>query len=63
MTEGDDRRTKLSAFWVLIVLSSVIASAGIIGDSTATVIGAMIVAALMTPILGTALSVVLRGGG
>ena len=59
MTEGADRWTKLSAFWVLIVLSSVIASAGIIGDSTATVIGAMIVAPLMTPILGTALSVVL----
>lgn len=59
MTEGPDRRAKMSAFWVLIVLSSVIATAGIIGDSTATVIGAMIVAPLMTPILGTALSVVL----
>jgi uncharacterized hydrophobic protein (TIGR00271 family) len=37
----------------------VIATAGVIADSTATVIGAMIVAPLMTPILGTALSVVL----
>lgn len=59
LTEGPDPRVKLSAFWVLIVLATVIASAGIIADSTATVIGAMIVAPLMTPILGTALSVVL----
>jgi len=59
LTEGDDRHVKLSAFWVLIVLSAVIAGAGIIADSTATVIGAMIVAPLMTPILGTALAIVL----
>ncbi len=59
VTEGTDRRNKLSSFWVLIVLASVIASAGVMADSTATVIGAMIVAPLMTPILGTALSVVL----
>ncbi len=59
LTEGSDRRAKLSSFWVLIVLATIIASAGIIADSTATVIGAMIVAPLMTPILGTALSLVL----
>ena len=59
VTEGVDRRNKLSSFWVLIVLATVIATAGVIADSTATVIGAMIVAPLMTPILGTALSVVL----
>lgn len=59
LTEGSDNRLKLSAFWVLIVLSTVIATAGVIADSTATVIGAMIVAPLLTPILGTALSVVL----
>jgi uncharacterized hydrophobic protein (TIGR00271 family) len=59
LTEGGGRRRKQSAFWVLIVLAAVIASAGIIADSTATVIGAMIVAPLMTPILGTALAVVL----
>ncbi|MDQ0375030.1 DUF389 domain-containing protein [Cellulomonas humilata] len=46
-------------FWVLLVLASVIASAGVVADSTATVIGAMIVAPLMTPILGIALAVVL----
>ena len=59
VTEGADRGDKLSSFWVLIVLATVIATAGVIADSTATVIGAMIVAPLMTPILGTALSVVL----
>jgi len=56
---GPDQRDKTSAFWVLIVLATIIASAGIVADSTATVIGAMIVAPLMTPILGTALSIVL----
>jgi uncharacterized hydrophobic protein (TIGR00271 family) len=48
-----------SAFWVLLLLSAVIAGAGVVADSVATVIGAMIVAPLMTPILGTALAVVL----
>ncbi len=48
-----------SAFWVLLLLAAVIAAAGVVADSVATVIGAMIVAPLMTPILGTALAVVL----
>ncbi len=59
ITAGAERRRKWSAFWVLLVLAAVIASAGIVADSTATVIGAMIVAPLMTPILGTALALVL----
>ncbi|MGB3258597.1 MAG: DUF389 domain-containing protein [Ornithinimicrobium sp.] len=58
MTAGDKSRN-LSAFWVLLTLSAVIATAGVVADSTATVIGAMIVAPLMTPILGTAMSIVL----
>ena len=57
--EGPEVRHRLSRFWILIVLASIIAAAGIAADSTATVIGAMIVAPLMTPILGTMLSVVL----
>ena len=48
-----DNHRKLSAFWVLLVLAAVIAGAGVVADSTATVIGPMIVAPLMTPILGT----------
>ena len=57
--DGPDVRRKLSRFWILLTLASVIAAAGVIADSTATVIGAMIVAPLMTPILGTMLAVVL----
>ncbi len=53
------RSPSSTRFWVLLVLSAVIATSGVIADSTATVIGAMIVAPLMTPILGTALAVVL----
>jgi uncharacterized hydrophobic protein (TIGR00271 family) len=56
--DGPDRGRKLSRFWVLLVAASVIASAGVVGDSTATVIGAMIVAPLMTPIMGAVLSIV-----
>jgi uncharacterized hydrophobic protein (TIGR00271 family) len=45
-------------FAVLLLLSAVIATGGVITDSTATVIGAMIVAPLMTPIMALALAVV-----
>ena len=53
------RAASATRFWTLLALSAVIAAGGLIADSTATVIGAMIVAPLMTPILGTALAVVL----
>ena len=57
--EGMKRRSKTSHFWILLLLSGVIATLGIMQDSDATVIGAMIVAPLMTPIIGTALAIVL----
>jgi uncharacterized hydrophobic protein (TIGR00271 family) len=57
--DGPEVRHRLSRFWILITLASIIAAAGVAADSTATVIGAMIVAPLMIPILGTMLSVVL----
>jgi uncharacterized hydrophobic protein (TIGR00271 family) len=57
ITTGD-RRAKLSQFWVLLVLASVIAAGGVIGDATPAVIGAMIVAPLATPIYGVALATV-----
>jgi uncharacterized hydrophobic protein (TIGR00271 family) len=57
--EGPERGRRLSRFWTLLLLAAVIASAGVVSDSTATVIGAMIVAPLMTPILGTVVAVVL----
>ena len=53
-----DVAAKRSRFWVLLVLSSVIATAGVLADSTAAVIGAMIVAPLATPIHGVAVSIV-----
>jgi uncharacterized hydrophobic protein (TIGR00271 family) len=60
--DGPETARKLSRFWTLLALSAVIASAGIVSDSTATVIGAMIVAPLMTPILGSVLSIVTGDG-
>lgn len=57
--EGNQERTRLTRFWTLLLLAAVIASAGIVANSTATVIGAMIVAPLMTPILGIVLATVL----
>ncbi|WP_327176592.1 DUF389 domain-containing protein [Streptomyces sp. NBC_01335] len=53
------RSPSSTRFWCLLVLAAVIAGAGVVGDSSATVIGAMIVAPLMTPILGSALALVL----
>ncbi|HTG46191.1 MAG TPA: DUF389 domain-containing protein [Actinomycetota bacterium] len=53
--EGRDAYVRFS---VLLLLSVVIATGGVLTNSTATVIGAMIVAPLMTPIMATALAVV-----
>src|SRR5258705_9661520 len=53
-----DRSSKQSAFWSMLIISAVIASAGVLSDSTATVIGAMIIAPLSTPIMGMALGIV-----
>jgi uncharacterized hydrophobic protein (TIGR00271 family) len=54
-----DVPAKLSRFWILLVLAATIATAGILTNSTATVIGAMIVAPLGTPIMGMGLAVVI----
>ncbi len=43
MFEGPDRRDRLVRFWTLLVLASAIATYGLLADSVATVIGAMIV--------------------
>ena len=48
---------KVFKFIVLLVLASCIATYGLLGDSVAVVIGAMIVAPLMLPIMGLASSV------
>ena len=57
--EGDERRAHLERFAVLLLLSTIIATYGVIGDSTATVIGAMLIAPLMRPIMATAAAVVM----
>jgi uncharacterized hydrophobic protein (TIGR00271 family) len=59
LTSGDSA-SKISAFWTMLTLSAVIAAAGVLSDSTATVIGAMIIAPLSTPIMGIALGIVKR---
>jgi uncharacterized membrane protein len=51
--------TKRWKFAILLGLASVIATAGVLTDSTATVIGAMIVAPLGIPIIGTAFGIVI----
>ena len=48
---------------MLLAQAAIIATAGVLSDSTTTVIGAMIVAPLMTPIVGTALALVLARKG
>lgn len=55
-----DTRAKQSAFWTMLTLSAVIAAGGVLTNSTATVIGAMIIAPLSTPIMGIALGAVQR---
>jgi uncharacterized hydrophobic protein (TIGR00341 family) len=54
-----DVATKRWKFAILLGLASVIATAGVLTDSTATVIGAMIVAPLGIPIIGTAFGIVI----
>lgn len=53
-----DTLSKRSGFLIMLTLSGVIAIAGVLTDSTATVIGAMIIAPLGTPILGIAWGIV-----
>ncbi|UCC51629.1 MAG: DUF389 domain-containing protein [Anaerolineaceae bacterium] len=57
--EGDRRRPYLVRFTVLLFLSTIIAAYGVLADSTATVIGAMIIAPLMNPIVATTAALVM----
>ncbi|MFZ2359297.1 MAG: hypothetical protein WA040_08120, partial [Anaerolineae bacterium] len=56
--EGPKSARRLTNFFVLLLLATVIATFGVLSDSTATVIGAMIVAPLMGPIMATAAATV-----
>jgi uncharacterized hydrophobic protein (TIGR00271 family) len=53
-----DRRGKLISYSVMLLLSVALASLAILQDSTAVIIGAMLVAPLMTPIMGCAVGFV-----
>lgn len=52
--EEPERLGKYTAWWIMLLLSVAIATFAILQDSTAVVIGAMLVAPLMTPILALA---------
>ncbi|WP_080798039.1 TIGR00341 family protein [Arabiibacter massiliensis] len=54
----DDPVKRYSSFFICIVLSAVIATGGIAAESTAIVIGAMLIAPLMAPIVGTSFAIV-----
>jgi len=60
--EPPNERQRISRFVMLILFASVIAAGGLLGDSVATVIGAMIVAPLMTPIMGMVVAIILGDG-
>lgn len=53
----DDPLKQLSSFFLCIVLSPVVATGGIAAASPAIIIGAMIIAPLMMPIVGTSFAV------
>lgn len=57
--EGAQARRCLLNFFALLLMATLIATYGVLSDSTATVIGAMIVAPLMGPIMATTAAVVM----
>jgi uncharacterized hydrophobic protein (TIGR00271 family) len=57
--EGERRVRSLTNYIVLLTLATIIATYGVISGSTATVIGAMIIAPLMTPIMASTLAIVI----
>jgi uncharacterized hydrophobic protein (TIGR00271 family) len=57
--EGPQTRRRLVNFFALLIFATIIATYGVLSDSTATVIGAMIVAPLMGPIMATTAAVVM----
>lgn len=49
-------------FYLLLTTSALIAAFGLIANSTAVIIGAMLVSPLMTPIIGSSLGLVIGDG-
>jgi uncharacterized hydrophobic protein (TIGR00271 family) len=54
--EVETLSTATPAFFIMVVISTIIASYGLLANSTAVIIGAMLVAPLMGPIFGVALA-------
>ncbi len=54
--EGEQAARRLSRFFILMGFATTIAAYGVISDSTAVVIGAMLIAPLMTPLMATSVS-------
>src|SRR5690606_16206913 len=57
-----DLKKKLVRFFSLLVLAAGISTYGLLSNSVATIIGAMIVAPLMLPIMGLAFSISIGDG-
>ncbi len=57
--DGPTAPKRIGRFFSLMTFAAIIASTGVIGDSTAVVIGAMLIAPLMTPLMGMAISLVM----
>ncbi len=57
--EGPQTARRLTNFFTLLLLATVIATYGVLSNSTATVIGAMLVAPLMGPMMATTSAVVM----
>jgi uncharacterized hydrophobic protein (TIGR00271 family) len=57
--EGPQTARRLTDFFALLLFATVIATYGILSNSTATVIGAMLIAPLMGPMMATAAAVVM----
>jgi uncharacterized membrane protein len=55
IAEGSEAEMR---FYIMVAVSTMIASFGLITNSTAVIIGAMLVAPLMTPIFGIALALI-----
>lgn len=56
--EGATAPTRLGRFGLMMLFASVISAAGVLSDSTAVVIGAMLIAPLITPMMGMGLALV-----
>lgn len=54
--EVETLSTATPAFFIMVVISTIIASYGLLANSTAVIIGAMLVAPLMGPLFGVALA-------